>query len=309
MAISEEQRKKISDGRKKWLKENPDKHPWRSHNKFKSTPCEKAKEFLRSLGISFIEEYDPQIEGRNFSIDIALPDKMIALEINGNQHYERTGELKPYYKERGKLLEDKGWIVYEIHYSACFKLEKWADFVNQLKNSPVKVEFDYFTYVPREVKKWFCVECGEKVKRKVRRCEKCKPKKLVNGITKDRKKREPNLNKFCCICGIRKYSVGNNCRNCEKSLSTKNKCECGNYKHEKAKRCEPCAHLNSRKVKNRPSKEELEKLIWEKTFVELGKQFGVSDVAVKKWCKTYGITNIPSPSYRTKKYFESINNF
>lgn len=155
MALSEEHKKKVSEGRKKWLKENPDKHPWRSHNKFKSKPCEKAKEFLRSLGISFIEEFDPRIEGRNFSIDIAMPEKRIAIEINGNQHYEKTGELKPYYKEREMLLESNGWIVYQIHYSACFNLEKWSDFVNQLKNSPVKVEFDYFTYVPKKKRNGF----------------------------------------------------------------------------------------------------------------------------------------------------------
>jgi hypothetical protein len=235
MPLSEKHKKKLSEGRKKWLKENPDKHPWRSHNKFKSKPCEKAKEFLRSLGISFIEEYDPQIEGRNFSIDIALPDKMIALEINGNQHYEKTGELKPYYKERELLLESKGWIVYEIHYSACFKLEKWADFVNQLKNSPVKFEFDYFSYVPKN------------------------------------KKIYP-------------------------------KCVCGKQKTFYAKFCLTCVGLNSRKVKNRPSKEELEKLIWEKPFTKIGEQYGVSDNAVRKWCKNYGISQFPNIAYRQKQF-------
>lgn len=39
----------------------------------------------------------------------------------------------------------------------------------------------------------------------------------------------------------------------------------------------------------RPSKEELEILIKNNTFVSLGKKFGVSDVAVKKWCKAYKI--------------------
>jgi very-short-patch-repair endonuclease len=233
MALSKKHKKKLSEGRKKWLKENPDKHPWRSHNKFKSKPCEKAKEFLRSLGISFIEEFDPQIEGRNFSIDIAMPEKKIAIEINGNQHYEKTGELKPYYKEREMLLESNGWIVYEIHYSACFKLEKWVDFVNQLKNSPVKFEFDYFTYVPREKKKYYC-GCGGEI------------------------------------------SYG-------------------------AKMCMTCNAESNRKA-NRPTKGELEKLILELPLTKIGKQFGVSDNAIRNWCRTYGIENLPKNDYRQKQF-------
>lgn len=305
MALSEEHKKKVSEGRKKWLKENPDKHPWRSHNKFKSKPCEKAKEFLRSLGISFIEEFDPQIEGRNFSIDIAMPEKKIAIEINGNQHYEKTGELKPYYKEREMLLESNGWIVYEIHYSACFKLEKWADFVNQLKNSPVKIEFDYFSYVPKEKKKWFCISCGICVKRNCKKCVDCRPSK----IEKETKIKTGISNiKFCISCGKKQKSKTDFCRKCKSNVNAKNVCICGEYKHYKAKNCLTCSKLKRRKSE-RPTKEELEKLIWEKPFTELGKQFGVSDVAVKKWCKRYGITNYPSHSYRTKSYFKSINNF
>ena len=93
-----------------------------------------------------------------------MPDKMIAIEINGNQHYERDGTLKPYYQERHNLLESKGWIVYEIHYSSCFNLEKWVDFVNCIRDIDTKVNFDYFNYKPKvnnpKLKEKKC-ECGE----------------------------------------------------------------------------------------------------------------------------------------------------
>lgn len=39
----------------------------------------------------------------------------------------------------------------------------------------------------------------------------------------------------------------------------------------------------------RPIKEELEKEIKTNTMVSLGKKYGVSDNAVRKWCKSYGI--------------------
>lgn len=50
-----------------------------------------------------------------------------------------------------------------------------------------------------------------------------------------------------------------------------------------------CNYMNQRKVK-RPSKKDLEKLIKKKTpWTKMGKMFGVSDTAVRKWARTYGI--------------------
>lgn len=238
---SEESKKKMSEKRKQWLRDNPDKHPWRNKDKFKSEPCEKAKEFLRKLNIRFIEEYQPEIEGRSFSIDIAMPEKMIALEINGNQHYGRDGRLKPYYQERHDLLESNGWIVYEIHYSACFDLDKWSDFVDKIRNTEKKIDFDYFYYVP---------------------------------IPKNRKK------KHCIDCGKNINSHSIRCREC-------------NYKISR-----------NRKV-DRPSKEELEKMIWELPMTKLGKKYRVSDNAVRKWCKSYNINNLPPRGYFIKKMVQS----
>jgi hypothetical protein len=39
----------------------------------------------------------------------------------------------------------------------------------------------------------------------------------------------------------------------------------------------------------RPSKSELHNLIWSTPNVQLAKRFGVSDVAIAKWCKLYKI--------------------
>lgn len=44
-----------------------------------------------------------------------------------------------------------------------------------------------------------------------------------------------------------------------------------------------------RKVKNRPSKDTLESLIQNYSFVKIGKIYGVSDKAIVKWCKGYGL--------------------
>ncbi len=56
--------------------------------------------------------------------------------------------------------------------------------------------------------------------------------------------------------------------------------------------------LKSRKVE-RPSKEVLEKLVWEKPTTKIGLDFGVTDKAVEKWCKLYNIDK-PSRGYWLK---------
>lgn len=69
------------------------------------------------------------------------------------------------------------------------------------------------------------------------------------------------------------------------------KCEivdCVNIITSKASKCEKCSKLHSRKVE-RPSMEELLKLIKNTSFVKIGKFYGVSDNSVRKWCKSYGL--------------------
>ena len=49
-----------------------------------------------------------------------------------------------------------------------------------------------------------------------------------------------------------------------------------------------CSSISQQKVK-RPSKEELLELIKSTSFLQIGKIYGVSDNAVRKWCKSYGL--------------------
>ena len=76
----EETKKKMSDIKKLFYRENPDKHIWKTNNKLKSVPCEKFKGILNDNNISFTEEYQP-LETRFFSIDIAFPEDKFGIEI------------------------------------------------------------------------------------------------------------------------------------------------------------------------------------------------------------------------------------
>lgn len=72
--------------------------------------------------------------------------------------------------------------------------------------------------------------------------------------------------------------------------------DCGCEITKAAIRCRQCA-AKAREV-NAVSKEELKALIRTKPFTQIGKQFGVSDNAIRKWCKKY---NLPTSSREIKK--------
>ena len=63
-------------------------------------------------------------------------------------------------------------------------------------------------------------------------------------------------------------------------------------KGEGAKKSKGIPKIESRTYE-RPSKEELHKLIWSKSTIKIAKDIGCSDKCIEKWCKTYGLTKPP----------------
>lgn len=191
--LTEETKQKLSEKRKEYLKNNPDKHPWRLKSKFKSEPCENFKSILRQNNYKFLEEFAPSSE-KNYSIDIAFPEKMIGVEINGNQHYESSGKLKPYYQFRHDHIESLGWKLYEIHYSLCFDQNYVLNLISQIFNSENKIEFNYEEFVKKKMEisaakkeKYDLCGCGERKSKTSKRCAKCQQlrRRVVKRPDKD----------------------------------------------------------------------------------------------------------------------------
>lgn len=106
----------------------------------------------------------------------------------------------------------------------------------------------------------------------------------INGNHHDN--RIENLRIICPNCHSQTETFGN------KRGKKHNYCiDCGCEISLKSIRCNSCSakHRNTFKVspENRPSKEELLKLILSKSFTEIGKMFGVVDNTIRKWCKSY----------------------
>ena len=134
---SEELKKKMSNDKKNFLKENPDKHVWKNNNKFDSKPCNFLKNKLKKNNISFVEEYQPFLDiDRFYSVDVAFPDEKIGIEVNGNQHYQKNGKLKKYYQTRHNFFRDKGWDLIELHYLSVYSIniEEILNFDYENKN-------------------------------------------------------------------------------------------------------------------------------------------------------------------------------
>lgn len=112
-------------------------------------------------------------------------------------------------------------------------------------------------------------------------------------------KKEKQEEKHCSKCGKKISKYGNKsglCVCCVKQTKINNikeckdikKCsDCGDIitKRSKTGLCLKCSHKLQYKVKNRPSKEELEELLKINSYCAIGRMFGVSDNAIRKWLK------------------------
>lgn len=77
-------------------------------------------------------------------------------------------------------------------------------------------------------------------------------------------------------------------------------CDCRKEISSRAIRCKACAAIErQRGLSRKPDRKTLKTLIRTTSFLEIGRQFGVSDNAVRKWCDSY---NLPRKVAEIKSY-------
>lgn len=64
---------------------------------------------------------------------------------------------------------------------------------------------------------------------------------------------------------------------------------CGKNIHWTSNYCEECGHIIQRKVTDRPNRKQLKELIRSMPFIRIASLYGVSDNAIRKWCKSEGL--------------------
>ena len=67
----------------------------------------------------------------------------------------------------------------------------------------------------------------------------------------------------------------------------------GCYRPTRTKYCSQlCAKLDQRQVE-RPTREQLELLVWDHPSNQLAEMFGVTDITIANWCRAYGVDKPP----------------
>ena len=306
---TEHSKKLLSESRKAWLKNNPDKHPWKNKDKFKSIPCEKFKQSLIDNGISFLAEQTPLAPDHFYSVDICFPDKKIIIEINGNQHYNTDKTLKPYYQKRHELFEQAGWTIYEYHYSVCYDAVMMTRIIYELKTTHNLSNVDYSFYIKEKQEPTYCEECGIQITKDAIRCKEhmithyMPPQHYINILDISREDLVKELETLLYTEIVIKHNItyktlkskideykidtSNKKYIPEHHIKTKTCIECGKLVCDSSIKCSTCKSIEKRKFEI--TKEELQQLVKDFPITKISKMFGVSDVAIAKRCDLLGV--------------------
>ncbi len=221
-------------------------------------------------------------------IDFILPNKKIAIEVagmSGNDYYNKLESAKRCIEEKGWVYEyirTKGKPTKYIHdeivrilninnsnydFNEIIKHESLnKEKIKQLLNKELKEIGNKNGERVRQLRinKYIKILYGdEMVVEKLKTLHREKIKDFLNGDMNEKQKN------FYLLPYL-------------EIISEKHKCEiCGKYKSEpRAKLCNTCSRINRRKTE-RPSCEELLKPNINKS--QIGRDYGVSDTAVRKW--------------------------
>jgi very-short-patch-repair endonuclease len=170
--LSEETKKKISESRKKYLLENPDKVPYKlNHSSKESYPEKYFTEVFKNEGIKVVKSFYIGL----YELDFCILDKKIDIEIDGSQHH-LDKKIVESDKRRNKFLEDDGWDIIRINWSEYQKLnfDEKKDYITNLKNY-INNLIDYKPTIIYKRNKSYC-KCGKEIYKKSKKCLTCNAK-------------------------------------------------------------------------------------------------------------------------------------
>lgn len=99
--------------------------------------------------------------------------------------------------------------------------------------------------------------------------------------------------------GIKAYKKKKELQKISKTKINKTCIDCGKEISRNATRCKSCAKKIQKRKSEHPTREELKKLIRNKPMLQIGLIYGVTDNAIRKWCKGY---QLPFSSKQIKSY-------
>ena len=202
---TDETKRKISEIRKKYLEENPNKVPYLlNHSRDESYPEKYFKNVFDNEGILVVRYFRIGL----YELDFCIPEKKIDIEIDGCQHY-LDEKIKISDEIRNKFLMEQGWDIIRIIWSDYQKMdsESKLKFIRELKEYINGLVQNKHTIVIKD--KQIC-DCGKKKYRYSKKCQDC-------SIIERRIVERPNIEILLkeidemgyCATG-RKYGVSDN---------------------------------------------------------------------------------------------------
>ena len=175
---TEESKKKISESRKKYLIKNPDKVPYLLNHSSKGESYPE-KYFDKIFKNKF--EYKRYLPINLYHIDIAVINKKIAIEIDGDQHY-LDNKIIESDKRKNKFLIEDGWDIIRIKWSDYQKMNRFEkeNYISQL----IKYIYNLINTKPEIIFKEkinYC-ECGKQIYKASKMCLRCKALKQKRKV-------------------------------------------------------------------------------------------------------------------------------
>lgn len=170
---SDKTKKKISEIRIKYLKENPDKVPYLlNHSRKESYPEKYFREYFYNENINVEKKFRIGL----YELDFCIKDKKIDIEIDGEQHFLDKKRIL-IDEKRNKYLEELGWDIIRIRWSSYMKMNKeekeiylnnLKDYLNNLIQKKPEIIF-------KDLKK---CECGNVKNKRSKNCIICYKNKI-----------------------------------------------------------------------------------------------------------------------------------
>lgn len=279
---SEETKKRISENRKKWIKENPDKSPYLMSHKSRGEtyPERYFREWLEKENIPFQQEYRFKL----FAFDF-LVNERVDLEIDGGQH-KNDKRIIEHDIKRDTKTQEAGFVVYRIEWCNYQRLthEEKEKFLMELKkfllnvDSPVPefvIKKRTRTYNVKE-KKNYELFVHHKVDTRLYQYDYCSF--MVLEMFKNGKTMEEIADIFDVSRSTVSRWIHGSCEGESlKKVLDVNKGKHGSTKHKIIK------------VSLEQKQQALSLLKQGMSYVQVGKKFKVSDNAIRKWVKSLGL--------------------
>lgn len=261
--------------------------------------------------------YDLQFSCGDYSIDMYIHKYKLAIEIDENNHTDRDSE---YEKNREEFIKNSlncKFLRFNPDGKDCYISQLILDLLKMF-NDKINNYIDDYDFKNGEFSFEFAIakektkQCIVKKDKAIRELElkielkrlEIEEYKLKNNNTNKQIEVNENLiddsdKEYESISELETSDDQNSDDESEESEEDNdikpNKCiDCETKVYKTSKRCNACnakkrynEKKSTRKIKNRPSYEQLKKELEKSSYVKVAKKYNVSDNCIRKWLKTY----------------------